>query len=346
MSSNDMIDQGEFYTEYHGHLVKHLEVVHKHLRNSTGSDGIIWLAGDSSLDNKHWFGDSAPAVHGYEKFLKPPRSKKDIAYWMNYHLMKKMMNVAVINTAVEESCVGDRSRCRLMEQDLFIRDNILPNDALVISLGGNDIALKPSPCTALNLLALVNCTPVACVRDCSCGTSIPLDDPCCGCACGCLSNLLAWPLGLGYFVHLFRSRVASIIDRITAKIRPKTIFVCMIYFLDEKPTKGWAETALNAMQYNTNPAKLQLIIRKLFELATSSINIPGSKVVGIPLFVPLDGKTTAHYSQRVEPSAEGGDKMGKYIIDEFVCKYYQSSTVKEEEGGTTEDAAVAVAMSR
>jgi hypothetical protein len=93
------IDHGAFYGEYHGHRVEHLDMVHKHLRQSTGSDSVIWLAGDSSLDNKHWFGDSAKAMHGYEKILEPPRSKKDIAYWMNLHLKQKKLSrqVAVIN---------------------------------------------------------------------------------------------------------------------------------------------------------------------------------------------------------------------------------------------------------
>merc|ERR1712087_216414 len=35
----------------------------------------------------------------------------------------------------------------------------------------------------------------------------------------------------------------------------------------------------------------------------------GTEVVPFPLFVPLDGKTSADYVERVEPSAQGGRKM-------------------------------------
>lgn len=46
------------------------------------------------------------------------------------------------------------------------------------------------------------------------------------------------------------------------------ILVCMIYFLDEKVVPSWANTSLGAMGYNQNPSKLQLYIRKLYEVAT------------------------------------------------------------------------------
>ena len=45
--SEHTIDSDEFYGEYHGHLVRHLETVLPPLRQS--SDALIWTAGDSSL---------------------------------------------------------------------------------------------------------------------------------------------------------------------------------------------------------------------------------------------------------------------------------------------------------
>ena len=58
--------------------MQHLEAVLPALR--AGAEGVLFLAGDSSLDNKHWlFGNDskfrlnpskaycAPAVNGYEK---------------------------------------------------------------------------------------------------------------------------------------------------------------------------------------------------------------------------------------------------------------------------------------
>ena len=38
-----------------------------------GDREVIYLAGDSSLDNKYWFHDEAKASNGYEKLLKPQR---------------------------------------------------------------------------------------------------------------------------------------------------------------------------------------------------------------------------------------------------------------------------------
>lgn len=45
-----MMDAYKYYDTYHGHRVDHIEVVHRAMRPN--HDRIIWLAGDSSLDNK------------------------------------------------------------------------------------------------------------------------------------------------------------------------------------------------------------------------------------------------------------------------------------------------------
>ncbi len=42
----------------------------------------------------------------------------------------------------------------------------------------------------------------------------------------------------------------------------------MIYYLDETPSPSWAGPALGALGYNSNPAKLQGLIKKVFEEAT------------------------------------------------------------------------------
>eukprot|EP00604_Paraphysomonas_vestita_P003204 CAMPEP_0174821870 /NCGR_PEP_ID=MMETSP1107-20130205/10679_1 /TAXON_ID=36770 /ORGANISM="Paraphysomonas vestita, Strain GFlagA" /LENGTH=140 /DNA_ID=CAMNT_0016039409 /DNA_START=634 /DNA_END=1056 /DNA_ORIENTATION=- len=111
----------------------------------------------------------------------------------------------------------------------------------------------------------------------------------------------------------------------TSKTRPKYIFVCMIYYLDETPGNSWAEIALSALQYNQNPKKLQLLISRLFELATKQIQIPGTTVIGIPLFQVLNGKDSNDYVQRVEPSAIGGKKMGSFIISEVMKQFNPNS---------------------
>jgi len=88
-----------------------------------------------------------------------------------------------------------------------------------------------------------------------------------------------------------------------------------MYYPDENNTPSWANTALGSLGYNTNPAKIQLLLRKFFEEATSSIRIPGSQVIPIPLFHPLDGTKSEDYVARVEPSASGGRKMAEYMLD-------------------------------
>eukprot|EP00415_Alexandrium_ostenfeldii_P004312 UN4312 len=91
----------------------------------------------------------------------------------------------------------------------------------------------------------------------------------------------------------------------------------MIYFLDESGS-SWADRALDALDYNNNPGRLQEAIRSVFRLATSRICIPGTEVVAFPLFEVLDGRDTSDYVSRVEPSPSGGRKMARALLDVLV----------------------------
>ena len=82
-----------------------------------------------------------------------------------------------------------------------------------------------------------------------------------------------------------------------------------IYYPDEKPGQSWADPSLSALGYNSDPQKLQLLIDKVFSDATEKINIPGTRVIPVPLSKVLDGKNPEDYSARVEPSISGGRKM-------------------------------------
>ena len=327
------LSSSAFYNEYHGHRVVDLEIVRAHLLKLDEKVRLIYLAGDSSLDNKFWFTDEGDAVNGYELLLNPPVSRKDIAYWMNVESQRRGLygQWATINCSVEESTIGSRACCRLLEQDRFIRDNLGRDDVLVISVGGNDIALHPSCCTAVSTLSLVCCTSTSCLKHLSCGCAIPVDDCCAGCGCSLLSCLCAFPPGMGYFIHLFGTRIQSLVSRMTSTTRPRLIVICMIYFLDEKPGNSWAEWVLRLLGYNSNPEKLQEIIRQVFRLATQRIRVPGSEVVAVPLFETLDGKNTADYCQRVEPSAQGGEKMGKQLMDAILGAQQQQGQPTEDE---------------
>jgi len=252
--------------------------------------------------------------------LRPPRMKADVCYWLNKFMVEQGVNqMCCLNTAIEATSLNDRACGCLLEQDEFIREHITPEDYLIVSVGGNDVALAPLLCTVVNLLTLVWCAPQACIEHaaCACPPNAHVDLGCAGCGVpGCLTGTLCgWPLGMGYFVDLFCHRVKNYVERLVGKRRPKKVVVCMIYFLDEKSTGSWADGALCCMCYNCFPNRLQATIRTMFRLATSRIDIPGTEVVPCPLFEVLDGKSSGDYIQRVEPSERGGQKMAAALLD-------------------------------
>lgn len=315
-----------FYGEWHGHRTKHLHLLLPRLR--ANSDSLIWTAGDSSLDNKYWFSDCRPAVGVYREFLDPPTSVADVTYWMNYHLEQQQQQhisnstriantnspkYAVINTAVEATTLNERWYS-LRPQDRFLRDNIRSDDVLVVSIGGNDVALAPTPCTIASICGML-ALPMKCIENGFSCCVCPLNDCCCGCGPSLMSCAGTCPPCLGYFRHLFGVRVQKYIEALTSKTKPKKILVCMIYYPAEDPTPSWAGPALGALKYNSDPGKLQLLIRRAFEEATCRIRIPGSEVIPVPLFNVLDGKRSEDFVARVEPSALGGQKMAEFLLD-------------------------------
>merc|ERR1712151_1038960 len=114
--------------------------------------------------------------------------------------------------------------------------------------------------------------------------------------------------GYPYIVDLFKNRVGNYVRRLVAVTKPKKVIVC-IYHLDERETGGWADGVLKCLCYDRNPARLQAGIEAAYRHGTKRITIHGTEVIPFPLFGVLDGKTTADYCQRVEPSARGGHKM-------------------------------------
>ena len=186
MTMANNIPSKSFYGEFHGHKLHHLHILYPHLR--ANSDALIWTAGDSSLDNKYWFRDHRPAVAGgYAQILDPPRSVCDVTYWLNKLLLEDRdptsgdsdggggshgsdgghnenserfkRRYAAINTAVEATTLNERC-IHLRPQDRFLRDNISSEDVLIVSIGGNDIALCPTPCTIVSMAGLI-CLPMS-----------------------------------------------------------------------------------------------------------------------------------------------------------------------------------------
>ncbi len=294
MRSSRPIDSRAFYGEYHGHRIADLERVCDELPEQPdgGRRACLYLVGDSTLDNKYWIPERVASANGLERLVRPPTSVPDIAHWLNAELEERGLGdrFCAINGAVEESCLGDRSGGRLLAHDDVVRRKLRPDDVVVCSMGGNDVALKPSAMTILSMGALLLCPKWL------------------------ISAGLA--PGLGHFVNLFGRETRRYLEALTAETTPRAVAVCMLYYLDEAPGGSWAEGTLSALGYNRDPSKLQLLMRTVFERATRRVSLPGvERVVPVALYEALDGKRTEDYVQRVEPSAEGGRKMARRILD-------------------------------
>eukprot|EP00996_Jenningsia_fusiforme_P001762 NODE_2624_length_1154_cov_67.771041_g2402_i0.p1 GENE.NODE_2624_length_1154_cov_67.771041_g2402_i0~~NODE_2624_length_1154_cov_67.771041_g2402_i0.p1 ORF type:complete len:348 (-),score=62.02 NODE_2624_length_1154_cov_67.771041_g2402_i0:109-1032(-) len=298
--NHQSIDAQSFYAEYHGHQLHQLATLHDHLRGA--GKKIVWLAGDSSLDNKHWLFTNpskpidarspgtnqytAAAENGFEQILRPARCVKDVCYWTNHYLAAAGSPYACINAAVEESTLGER-KSRLLAHDEFIRDHLQPDDVVIVSVGGNDIALRPSVITGISVAAMT-LTPLFCIeRD--------------------------WGLGTWHLDRLFRRDAQSFLVQLTAKQRPAQVLPCMIYYPCESGS-SWADKLFNVLGYNRNPGKLQAIIRLAYRRFTRRIKVPGTTVTPVPLFEVLDSKDPNDYDNRVEPAIQGGEKMGRYFV--------------------------------
>lgn len=338
-----VVSSSAYYSTYYGHTVSDLSVIELALRRRTRGLGrletlpldsqrarsIVWLLGDSSLDNKVWLStsESAQALNGFEHVLAPPTMRQDVEYHVNALLMERNLNTkyACINTAVEATSLNDRAFGRLLEQDAFAARHLQPQDTLVVSLGGNDVALAPLLCTAINMLGLVFCTArQPCMATAT--TCVPNIYPFVGdCGCllcgvpGCLvATPLAWPPFFGYFVDLFKNRIEAFVQRIIdrAPNKPRRVVVCTIYYPAEARQPSWAQAALSALRYDVDPKRLQRAIRAIFTHATSKIRLRGvPQVVPLPLYEALNPLDADDYVARVEPSAKGGRKIAEAILE-------------------------------
>lgn len=286
-----------FYETYHGHQREHLEAAHSALR--AAGKRIIWLAGDSSLDNKYWLLPSSrirgpssgvPAVNGYEHILSPPRSVPDVAHHVNAYCAQHSLPYAALNAAVEESSVGQRDGgATLLPQDDFLRDHLQAEDIIVVSVGGNDVALHPTVMTILSMACMIFCCPRPCIR-------------------------AACALGLGHFTRMYTRDGARYLAGLTSKCTPAAVLMCSIYFPDMAPTPSWAGRLLGLLGYDSNPGKLQDVIRAIYTGGICRVTVPGVRILPVPLFEALDGSDSEHYVARVEPSASGGERMAGFIM--------------------------------
>jgi hypothetical protein len=294
LSSNDnhtSIDSKLFYGEYKGHPINSLRQLIQHGKNNYSRR--VYLAGDSSLDNKYWILDNiSTAVNGYENILHPPISITDVAYHLNYKMQHKNMNAICINCAVEESTLYDRNHS-LLAHDKLIRDNLTEDDIIIISIGGNDVVLKPDSDTVLNTGALLYMNSLNDIKH----------------------NFLNC-YGAKHMNKIFRYDIQNYIKKLTQYTKPYMVIVCMMYYPDENNhIASWMDKALGLLQYNTKPVIVQTAIEAIYNNSICNIKVKGTNIVPCPVFQVLDGKTTSDYVGRVEPSSTGGEKMAEMFVN-------------------------------
>lgn len=346
------IKASAFYGEYHGHTVSDLTALYQGLVRVRGPPSpthhFVWLVGDSSLDNKYWIlSQRVAAVNGYEQLLSPARSVPDIAHCLNaaFALQEQQQQLqqasgaaagpqqqqqqhrfTVINCSVEESTVGVReSGTKLLPQDAFVRDTVSQHDIVLCSLGGNDIALKPTVGTILSIGWLAKISSTVAVKT---GT--------------------AW--GLGHLRSLFGEQYEGYLRALFAKTRPLMLVPSMIYYMDmNAKAESWANFTLGAIGYNAaaGQAHVQALIDRVYEenFVRRGVQIQGVKIVApVPLSLALDGKTTTDYVARVEPSATGGVKIAAlYVahINRELAKFEKQAAAEGAAGAASSKALAA-----
>lgn len=312
----EKISPAPFFTEWKGHPIADLKKLFTNTLLLRGDTPIVWLAGDSSLDNKAWLSADGPggkplpvSVPDFytPQFRTLTPFKPDVAFWMNHHLGDR---ASVINGAIEASLLRERRGTFMLPHDRFVKDNMRPQDILVVSVGANDIALSPTMWTIFNMLRL---------------TYLSSQEN--------IENGSAW--ALGHFKRLFGKQVQKYIEGLMKDTKPKVVIVCMIYYPLEAShsfEKSWADQQLKALKYDTQPEKLQAAIRTMYEQATKQIKIKGTKVITVPFYDVLDGKNADDYVERVEPSVEGGRKMSERLRTEIerVLDGFESDDEKED----------------
>lgn len=342
------ISSPEFYREYYGHQIDHLEQIFETLVASRRRNGevvrVIFLAGDSSMDNKHWIPrEYIAACNGYEDVLSPPRFVADIAAHINTAIATDGVAVrhpvacsdsgnagsnedrseagqsveasarrcatrtVCINAAVEESTISMRAKgSRLLPQDAFIRDRVTEDDVIIVSVGGNDVALKP---TLRTILAMGWLTRFSFYKNIVGGSAWGLDTMCKLC---CVDVM-------GYF-------------RALTSVRPAGLLIpAVIYYPDmNSNAPSWANVVLKAIGYNKDPKRVHAVIDRIFLKTQSRLGEKNAdewmprvrRCVPVAMSRVLDGRCSEDYVARVEPSVQGGRKLASFFLQKIADEFF------------------------
>lgn len=321
------INTKDFYSKFDGHKIIDLNNIIGPLRSYNEQNknrSVIFLAGDSSLDNKHWpFNDpiekllcNKQPINGYESVLEGDNCVPDVAYQINQTLIENELNneYVCINTAIEATKLEQRfdmdSKVRLLEQDQFICDNITNDDILIVSVSGNDLALGPTAEIVEDMRKYVKAFEDKNYKE---------------------QNDLFGETGI--FYGLFVNKMSEYIKKLCSKKNPKKVIICMIYFVSISFFKNlgsgwhWAKKTIDIFKYTSNPDILKSFIKKCHELIkinyliNSGINIFES----CPLYEVLNELDNTLYLSGVEPSIIGGKLMAERFVDQIkIHKYIRS----------------------
>lgn len=264
----------EYFSQYYGHPIQDLNF----LLDQNKSKRKIYLVGDSTMDNKKWVLDkiSSPS-NGYEFFIE--NSVLDVNHFVNHFLEKEKLPFISLNFAIEEAFI--RGKFALDEHDKIVKNNINENDILIVSIGGNDIALKPSPIIILELFNFLICSE---------------EDK--------IKNIL----------DTFETNLKDYISNLIQNKKPKAVFICAPYYPCKVMQKSWASTTLNLMKYYDDPYKVHKLINFIYK-KIKEIKIDNVNIIPVPIFEILDWEDENDYVASVEPSENGGRKIAKYFVD-------------------------------
>jgi hypothetical protein len=335
------INSIDFYNNWKGHLIEHLTKMIdeksfiERLRSYNGKNRdrkVIFLAGDSSLDNKHWPLSNSnekklcnkPPINGYEDVLEGNNCVPDVAYQINQTLIDNGLNeeYVCINTSIEATTLHERftepnsynGDVILLDQDKFIFDYIRTDDILIVSVGGNDIALSPLPETTRHFQNFIK-------------NSRKSEDE---------KNKDEINSYEQYFTNIFNNKITLYIEKLCSRdgnnSLPSVIIPCMIYYPALTSTQsGFAEGILIATNYRTGKQEiLENFIKDLYLKSTRHIHITkkGEQkniIDPCPLYEVLDNSNDKLYLTSVEPSIEGGKLMAIRFVDQIkIYKYIRS----------------------
>ena len=242
-----------------------------------------------------------------------------MAHSVNSLLTKRGLNFACVNAAIEESTLARRAGGRLLPQDEVLRDQLADGDVIIVSVGGNDIAFQPSLATIVAMLKMLGLPCCCCLPRLGGASDVRLVD-------GTAS-------GLGHLIKLYGADTREYVTALLSgpqHAKPALVILNMIYYPLEANTGpqggggGWAELALSALGYNSNPQRLHTVIRSLFTHATSRVELEAPiKIVACPLYKLLDSRNPTHYVERVEPSAIGSALMAHEFV-RIVAEHVQA----------------------